>query len=93
MTTAAILAALASAILFWPKSFDPIQTVKGFITSDGDECDKKCCSTGSSAPTFIQATECLASVKKRLNATETLEEEQKEAINILQLALTNGSEE
>lgn len=46
----------------------------------------------ASTPTFLDATRDLANVRKRLTATGHLEDEQREAIDVLQLALTSGSD-
>jgi hypothetical protein len=44
-------------------------------------------------PTFIEATSDLSNVRKRLNSTGHLDEDQREAIDTLQLALTAGSDQ
>lgn len=43
-------------------------------------------------PTFLEATSALADVRRRLVAGELLGDEQKKAIDVLQLALTAGSD-
>lgn len=91
MTTVFLLAAVASALLFWPKGFDPMKIVTGFLGNDSSSDAPSCC--GGSRPSFLEATSCLASVRKRLNLTDSLDDEQKEAIDVLQLALTSGSDE
>ena len=44
-------------------------------------------------PQYIQAVASLQTVQKRLSHTEHLDEEQQEAINVLALALTAGSDQ
>jgi hypothetical protein len=83
MTIAGLLAA-AAAILFWPKGkpapapmpFEPVN-VKPLAPR---------------VPGFLEATAALAEVRKRLVATDELGDEEREAIDTLQLALTSGSD-
>lgn len=86
MTTTILLAAAGAALLFWPKSLN-LSKVKEFLPLDIESC-KGC---DSSKPTFLEATASLAEVKKRLDETESLDDEQEDAVNVLQLALTKGS--
>lgn len=44
-------------------------------------------------PSFLDATRDLANVRKRLLSTGHLDDDQREAIDTLQLALTSGSDE
>lgn len=84
MTIAGLLAA-AAAILFWPKAnpspvpmpFEPVSPTP----------------MAPRVPGFLEATAALAEVRKRLVATDELGEEEKEAIDTLQLALTSGSDQ
>lgn len=85
MTAAMILAGAATALLFWPQSLGLPQLLpEGLAFSHKKKSD---------GPTFLEATAALADVKKRLRNTDSLDEEQAEAINVLQLALTSGSED
>lgn len=88
MTTTILIAAAGAALLFWPKTFNLGKLMEMIPDSVGLE---KCKGCNSSQPTFLEATASLAEVKKRLDATEALEDEQEDAVNILQLALTQGS--
>ncbi len=89
MTTIVMLAAAGAALLLWPNFLDLKKLLPDALNFlKGDE-GKNCCGR---SPTFLEATSSLANVKKRLSQTELLEDEQEEAVNILQLALTNGSE-
>jgi hypothetical protein len=83
MTIAGLLAA-AAAILFWPKG-KPAPRPMPFEPVDVKPLPPR-------VPGFLEATAALAEVRKRLVATDELGEEEREAIDTLQLALTSGSD-
>jgi hypothetical protein len=83
MTIAGLLAA-AAAILFWPKS-KPAPVPMPFEPLSPEPMAPR-------VPGFLEATAALAEVRKRLVATDELGEEEREAIDTLQLALTSGSD-
>ena len=96
MTTLLIIG--AAVALLWPSSLtmlwgltkllpDSISLPKAIKPTSPTSCIK------STNPTFIEATQCLANVKSRLNTTEQSDEDTTSAINTLQLALTAGSDE
>lgn len=85
MTTAMILAGAATALLFWPQGLSIAQLLPEKLAAP---LSKK-----GGGTTFLEATAALADVKRRLRDTEALGDEQIEAINVLQLALTGGSED
>jgi hypothetical protein len=83
MTIAGLLAA-AAAILFWPKG-KPAPAPMPFEPVDIKPMAPR-------VPGFLEATAALAEVRKRLVATDELGDEEREAIDTLQLALTSGSD-
>ena len=96
MTTLLIVG--AAIALLWPSSLtmlwgltklipDSIPLPKSIKATTSTSCIK------ATNPTFIEATQCLANVKSRLNTTDHSDEETAAAINTLQLALTAGSDE
>jgi hypothetical protein len=80
MTIAGLLAA-AAAILFWPKG-KPLPSPL-FVPTPAK----------AAGPSFLEATASLADVRKRLVATDLLSDAEKKAIDVLQLALTAGSDQ
>jgi hypothetical protein len=96
MTTLLIIG--AAVALLWPSSLtmlwgltkllpDSISLPKAIKPTSSTSCIK------ATNPTFIEATQCLANVKSRLNATEQSDDDTTAAINTLQLSLTAGSDE
>lgn len=75
--TYVLLVAAAAAVLFWPS--------KARLPSLPTARPPK-------IPTFLEATAALADVRRRLVAGELLGDEQRKAIDVLQLALTAGSD-
>lgn len=72
-----ILIAAAAAVLLWPS--------RGKLP--GLPAPKP-----AKIPTFLEATAALADVRRRLAAGELLGEPERKAIDVLQLALTAGSD-
>ena len=82
-----LLIAVAGCLLFWPfaKKSAVLSPALPVPSADPTPVEK--------IPTFIQATENLSVVRKRLLKTDLLDDEQREAIDVLQLALTAGSDQ
>lgn len=79
--TYVILIAAAAAVLFWPSK----AKLPALPTPRPAKPDPK-------VATFLEATAALAAVRHRLVAGELLGDDEREAINVLQLALTAGSD-
>ena len=75
--TYVVLIAAAAAVLFWP--------AKARLPALPSDRPPK-------IPTFLEATAALADVRRRLVAGELLGDDQRKAIDVLQLALTAGSD-
>lgn len=75
--TYVILIAAAAAVLFWPAK----SKLPGLPTAKP-----------AKIPTFLEATAALADVRRRLVAGELLGDAERKAIDVLQLALTAGSD-
>lgn len=75
--TYVLLVAAAAAVLFWPSK----ARLPSLPTARPPQI-----------PTFLEATAALADVRRRLVAGELLGDEQRKAIDVLQLALTAGSD-
>ena len=94
MTTLLIVG--AAVALLWPSSLTALWGLTKLIPDSvplpkAIKGTTSC--TKSSLPTFIEATQCLANVKARLNATDEQNDETIAAINTLQLSLTAGSDQ
>lgn len=76
--TYVILIAAAAAVLFWPSR----AKLPGLPATK----------PSPKIPTFLEATSALADVRRRLVAGELLGDDQRKAIDVLQLALTAGSD-
>ena len=83
--TIAGLMAAAAAVLFWPKAKAPGPSM--FTPSPAEVSPP-----APRVPTFLEATGNLANVRRRLVATELLGDPERKAIDVLQLALTSGSD-
>lgn len=96
MTTLLIIG--AAIALLWPSSLTILWGLTKFLP-ESISLPKAIKGTNSTScikavnPTFIEATQCLANVKSRLNTTEQSDDDTVAAINTLQLALTAGSDE
>jgi hypothetical protein len=82
-----VLIAAAVVTLFWPTKKKP----SAAPTLDLSRYDER--PVKLKAPAYIQSVAALQTVQKRLAHTEHLDEEQQEAINVLALALTAGSDQ
>ena len=78
--TYVILLAAAAAVLFWPSK----RPILPPLTPTGPVSPK--------IPTFLEATSALADVRRRLLAGDLLGDAERKAVDVLQLALTAGSE-
>ena len=85
MMTIAGLMAAAAAVLFWPKAKAPAPSL--FTPSPAEVSPP-----APRMPSFLEATGDLANVRRRLVATDQLGDPEKKAIDVLQLALTSGSD-
>lgn len=79
------LIAAAAAVLLWPRPQKQGPTL--FAPSPAEAAPQT-----PRAPTFLLATENLATVRRRLVHTDLLGDAEKKAIDVLQLALTSGSD-
>lgn len=79
--TYVILLAAAAAILFWPARKAPLPSL---VPTPAPASPK--------VPTFLEATSALADVRRRLLAGELLGDAERKAVDVLQLALTAGSD-
>jgi hypothetical protein len=73
-----LLIAAAAAVLFWPSR----AKLPGLPVVN----------PAPQIPTFLEATAALADVRRRLVAGDLLGDDQRKAIDVLQLALTAGSD-
>ena len=85
MMTIAGLMAAAAAVLFWPRAKP---TTPSLFTPSPAEVSPP----APRMPSFLEATGDLANVRRRLVATDQLGDPEKKAIDVLQLALTSGSD-
>jgi hypothetical protein len=86
-----VLIAAAVVTLFWPTKKKPSAApTLDFSKYDGLAESVR---VKLKAPAYIQSVAALQTVQKRLAHTEHLDEEQQEAINVLALALTAGSDQ
>ena len=86
MIVYALIAAAALALL-WPSKLVPKKP-----TINIDELDKiKPIQPERHAVKYLEAVACLQKVAKRLELTEELDDEQKEALEVITLALSRGS--
>jgi hypothetical protein len=76
-----MLFAAAAAVLLWPSKAE-LPTLPSPRPKPADP----------KVATFLEATAALAAVRHRLVAGELLGDDEREAINVLQLALTAGSD-
>ena len=84
-----LLIAVAAFVLFWPVA-KKTSLLSPAIPAPADVPEPV---QKEIVPSFIEATKNLATVRTRLLKTELLDDEQKEAIDVLQLALTAGSDQ
>ena len=85
MIAYALIAAAGIALLWPSKKPKPSDIDLGKLVDD------KPVVPASKGITYIQSVASLQNVQKRLEATEELDEEQREAINVITLALVRGS--
>lgn len=78
-----ILLAVAAAALLWPAGAEKVQPSLPPLPAE----------PASSKPTYQTAIAALATIRRRLSATASLTDAEKDAINLLTLALVSGSEE
>ena len=83
-----VLLAAAAAALFlpWPESKKSSIDLSKLDAPAPSEPVRK-------APSYIESVACLQTVQKRLAHTDDLEDEQREALNVLVLALSSGSDQ
>lgn len=81
--TSALLIAAAAAALLWPTKKP--SGLPSLVPTPPTPPSPK-------VPTFLEATSALADVRRRLLAGELLGDAERKAIDVLQLALTAGSE-
>lgn len=79
MTIPLLLAAAAAVLFFWPSSFTlPKMSIL-------EVCSQQ------KPLTFAEAIDALSVVQSRLSRTNELDDEQREAVDVLTLALVRGS--
>lgn len=81
--TYVLLLGAAALVLFWPSKKPSLPQL---IPTPKPTAAPK-------VPTFLEATSALADVRRRLLVGEMLGEDERKAIDTLQLALTAGSDE
>lgn len=79
MTIPLLLAAAAAVLFFWPSGFK-MPTMSIFVHDSQQK-----------ALTFAEAIDALSVVQSRLSRTNELDDEQREAVDVLTLALVRGS--
>lgn len=89
MTTGQILAVAAAVLVaVWPQVYAAGERVVGWMFSDdGDHAPAK-----PLGPTYQAAMLALASVRLRLRSTDCLDDNRKQAIDVLTLGLVDGSD-
>lgn len=78
-----ILLAVAAAALLWPATAEKAPPSLPSLPSE----------PVSSRPTYQTAIAALATIRRRLSSTASLTDAEKDAINLLTLALVSGSED
>lgn len=80
MTIPLLLAAAAAVLFFWPSGGLKMPTMSIFVHDSQQK-----------ALTFAEAIDALSVVQSRLSRTNELDDEQREAVDVLTLALVRGS--